>query len=172
MCSRLKLWKNWHVVFTCSNLHSPFQSQQQCSHVGNNLRDRDRESLHISRFNYSLMKIMLIMAKTYLRIYKCGEIIWKWTDKHSLRQDRKCNVRSETCQADFGAASKVRWNSVKQSDEEKALQNYHERRNGEGRLLKTLMMMLSLVTASIWGPGNWPLISIPCKHHTPPQQRH
>lgn len=40
--------------------------------------------------------------------------------------------------------------------------NYQERRNGAGRLLKTLMMMLSLVTASICGPGNWPLIRIPC----------
>ena len=29
-------------------------------------------------------------------------------------------------------------------------------------MLKTLTMMLSLVTASICGPGNWPLISIPC----------
>ena len=40
--------------------------------------------------------------------------------------------------------------------------DYHERRKGTGRLLKTLTMMLSLVTASICGPGNWPLISIPC----------
>lgn len=35
-------------------------------------------------------------------------------------------------------------------------------RKGSRRLLKTLMMRLSLVTASICGPGNWPLISIPC----------
>jgi hypothetical protein len=39
---------------------------------------------------------------------------------------------------------------------------YQERRNGSLSLLKTLMMRLSLVTASICGPGNWLLIRIPC----------
>jgi hypothetical protein len=42
---------------------------------------------------------------------------------------------------------------------------YQERRNGSLRLLKTLTTRLSLVTASICGPGNWPLIRIPCKPH-------
>lgn len=37
-----------------------------------------------------------------------------------------------------------------------------EMRNGSGKLLKTLMITLSLVTASICGPGNCPLIRIPC----------
>jgi hypothetical protein len=40
--------------------------------------------------------------------------------------------------------------------------DYQERRKGIDRLLKTLTMMLSLVTTSICGPRNWPLISIPC----------
>ena len=37
-----------------------------------------------------------------------------------------------------------------------------EMRNGSGKLLNTLTMTLSLVTASICGPGNCPLIRIPC----------
>lgn len=39
---------------------------------------------------------------------------------------------------------------------------YQERRKGSSKLLKTLMMMLSLVTEYISGPGNCPLIRIPC----------
>lgn len=35
-------------------------------------------------------------------------------------------------------------------------------RKGSSKLLKTLTMTLSFVTDSIGGPGNWPLINIPC----------
>lgn len=38
---------------------------------------------------------------------------------------------------------------------------YHERRNGSGKLLKTLIIMLSFVTEYISGPGNCPFIKIP-----------
>ncbi|RRT33002.1 hypothetical protein B296_00052656 [Ensete ventricosum] len=37
-----------------------------------------------------------------------------------------------------------------------------EMRNGSVKLLKTFTIRLSLVTASICGPGNCPSISIPC----------
>lgn len=43
---------------------------------------------------------------------------------------------------------------------------YQERRKGSFKLLKTLMMRLSLVTEWISGPGNCPLIRIPCNHQT------
>lgn len=47
----------------------------------------------------------------------------------------------------------------------------HERRKGSVRLLMTLMMRLSLVTEKISGPGNCPLMSMPCQkrreHHYP-----
>lgn len=43
----------------------------------------------------------------------------------------------------------------------------HEMRKGSGKLLWTLMMRLSLVTEKIFGPGNWPLISIPCSKFEP-----
>ena len=39
--------------------------------------------------------------------------------------------------------------------------NYQEMRKGSSKLLKTLMMRLSLVTQWMSGPGNWPLMSIP-----------
>lgn len=35
-------------------------------------------------------------------------------------------------------------------------------RKGSSKLLKTLIMRLSLVTESICGPGNCPFINIPC----------
>lgn len=41
-------------------------------------------------------------------------------------------------------------------------------RKGSSKLLKTLIIKLSLVTASIAGPGNCPFISIPC-HFICPQ---
>lgn len=43
-----------------------------------------------------------------------------------------------------------------------SLMSYQERRKGSSKLLKTLMMMLSFVTEYISGPGNCPLIRIPC----------
>lgn len=54
-----------------------------------------------------------------------------------------------------------------------------EMRKGSSKLLKTLMMRLSLVTESICGPGNCPFINIPCisiqnsfyQHQKFPQQR-
>lgn len=44
-------------------------------------------------------------------------------------------------------------------------QTDQEMRKGSSRLLKTLMMRLSLVTLSIDGPGNCPFINIPCSRH-------
>lgn len=39
-------------------------------------------------------------------------------------------------------------------------------RNGSSKALKTLIIKLSLVTASMEGPGNCPLINIPCHDNT------
>lgn len=39
-------------------------------------------------------------------------------------------------------------------------------RKGSSKLLKTLMMRLSLVTQWMSGPGNWPLTRIPCRGRT------
>lgn len=46
-----------------------------------------------------------------------------------------------------------------------------EMRKGSGKLLKTLTMRLSLVTASICGPGNFPLIKIPCVGSVPQEKK-
>lgn len=42
----------------------------------------------------------------------------------------------------------------------------HESRKGSGKSLWTLIMRLSLVTQCISGPGNWPLMRIPCTNIT------
>lgn len=41
---------------------------------------------------------------------------------------------------------------------------YQEMRKGSSKLLKTLIIKLSLVTHSIGGPGNCPFINIPCQY--------
>lgn len=43
---------------------------------------------------------------------------------------------------------------------------HHVRRKGSSRLLMRFRTMLSLVTPSMGGPGNWLLIKMPCKNHS------
>lgn len=107
---------------------------------------------------------MWLHAQTSRMNYECiGGKVKQWEIVLTGRGNEVNRLIVKLTECSFVAASMnegMKWNA-KRGEERRG--EYQERRKGSSKLLKTLIMRLSLVTEWISGPGNCPLISIPCQ---------